>query len=75
MSFEDINDYSEGHEKRIVRCTACQARIIFLLTSSGKKMPVDADTVDEEDEVYEQGKHVNHWGTCTDPGRFRKPKP
>lgn len=72
MSFEDLDDTTEEHERRIVRCKACNARIIFLMTSSGKKMPVDADTVDAEDEVYEQGKHVNHWGTCSDPERFKK---
>lgn len=71
MSFDD-DDTTEAHERRIVRCAACQARIIFLLTSSGKKMPVDADTVDEEDEVYEHGKHVNHWGTCPNADQFRK---
>lgn len=74
MSFEDINDATEAHEKRIVRCDACRARIIFLPTAFGKRMPVDADTVDEEDEVYEHGKHVAHWGTCTKPDQFRKPR-
>lgn len=62
----------EPHDKRIVRCAACKAEIIFLPTVTGKRMPVDAASVDAEDEVYEQGKHVNHWGTCTDPKRFKK---
>lgn len=72
MGFEDINDASERHERRIVRCQSCRARIIFLDTHAGKKMPVDADTVDDEDEVYEQGKHVSHFTTCDDPQRFSK---
>lgn len=72
MSFEDINDSSERHERRIVRCRSCQARIIFLDTSAGRKMPVDADTVDDEDEEYEHGKHVSHFSTCTNPGAHRR---
>jgi len=73
MSFEDLDDYTEAHEKRIKRCSApsCRARIIFLPTSGGRSMPVDADTVDAEDEVYEQGKHVSHFTTCTESDRFR----
>lgn len=74
MSFEDINDTSEAHEKRIVRCRSCRARIIFLPTASGKKMPVDADTVDAEDEVYEHGKHVSHFSSCSNADEYRKPR-
>jgi len=75
MSFEDLNDFTEAHEKRIVRCRSCRARIIFLPTSAGRVMPVDADTVDEEDEVYEQGKHVSHFATCPEANKFRRGGP
>ena len=71
MSFEDLNDTNEAHERRIVRCRSCNARIIFLETSSGKKMPIDADTVEAEDEVYEHGRHVSHFSTCPDADKFR----
>jgi transcriptional regulator of met regulon len=64
----------EAHEKRVVHCLSCKARIIFLHTAAGKKIPIDADTVDEEDEVYEGAKHVVHWSTCDNPDRFRKPR-
>jgi len=72
VSFEDLDDTSERHERRIVRCQSCRARIIFLTTVNGKKMPVDADTVEDGDEVYEQGRHVSHFTTCDDPNRFSK---
>ena len=62
----------DTHEKRIVLCGACKAQIIFLPTVAGRSMPVDAETVDAEDEVYERGKHVSHFSTCTDSDRFRK---
>lgn len=74
MSFDD-DDTTEAHEKRIVRCKGCRARIIFLPTAAGRSMPVDADTVDAEDEVYEQGKHVSHFGTCPEANKFRRGGP
>lgn len=45
MSFDD-DDTTEAHERRITRCRSCRARIIFLRTSTGKSIPVDADTVE-----------------------------
>lgn len=74
MSFEDIDDTTEAHEKRIVRCRSCRARIIWLATAAGRKMPVDADTVEPEDEVFEQGKHVSHFSTCPDGDKWRRPR-
>jgi DNA-directed RNA polymerase subunit RPC12/RpoP len=72
MSFLD-DDTNEAHERRIVRCKACRARIVFLQSpSSAKQVPVDADTVEADDEVYEHGRHVSHFSTCSNPERFRK---
>lgn len=73
MSFEDIHDSSESHERRITRCRACRARIIFLQSPTSERMvPVDADTVEDGDEVYESGRHVSHFTTCSDPDRFSR---
>lgn len=72
MSF-DV-DTSEQHERRIVRCRACRARIIFLETATGKAMPCDADSVEPEDTAYEHGRHISHFSTCNDPDRFRSPR-
>jgi hypothetical protein len=74
VSFEDVNDTTEEHEKRIVRCRSCNARIVFLDTVGGKRMPVDADTVEAEDQVYEHGRHVSHFTTCPQSDRWRRPK-
>jgi hypothetical protein len=74
MTFEDINDTSEAHELRITRCKSCRERIIFLPTSSGKMIPIDADTVDAEDETYIHGKHVSHFATCAEADKFRRPR-
>lgn len=64
-------DTTEAHERRITRCGSCRARIIWLLTPAGKRMPVDADSVEPEDDAFEFGKHVSHFATCPDAGKWR----
>jgi hypothetical protein len=73
MSFEE-DDTTEAHERRIVRCRSCRAKIIWLPTVNGKSMPIDSDTVSAEDETYEHGKHVSHFTTCPDSEKWRKPR-
>ena len=65
-------DTTEEHERRITRCReqACRARIVWLTTSAGKNMPVDADTVEPDDTEYDPDRHVSHFKTCTTPNRF-----
>jgi hypothetical protein len=70
MSFEV--DTTEAHERRITRCRSCRARIIWLPTAGGKTAPVDADTVDAEDEVFEPGKHISHFASCPQADQWRK---
>lgn len=70
MSFEE--ETTEAHERRIVRCRSCQARIIFLKTSLGKLMPVDADTVDPGDEEFDRRKHESHFAKCSSADDHRK---
>ena len=73
MSFLD-DETTEAHEKRITRCKSCRAQIVWLKTVAGKTMPVDADTVEANDEVYEHGRHVSHFGTCPQSDQWRKPR-
>lgn len=63
----------EGDD-RVRKCSAsnCGASIIFLPTSSGRSMPINADTVDKEDEIYTHGKHVSHFATCPAHEKFRR---
>lgn len=70
MSFEDPDDTTEAHERRIKRCRACNAKIIFLETPAGKSMPVDADTVEPADELYDADKHESHFRTCPQANKF-----
>jgi hypothetical protein len=54
----------QAHERRISRCRSCHAKIIWFKTEAGKNMPVDADTVEPEDEDLDLEKHTVHWATC-----------
>lgn len=72
MSFEETT--TEEHERRITRCRSCNARIVFLPTSSGKSMPIDADTVEADDEEFEYGRHVSHFSTCKQANQHRRPR-
>jgi hypothetical protein len=65
---------TEKHERRIVRCreTTCNARIIFLTTEEGRKMPCDADTVEADDDYFDQRRHTPHFRTCSNPNKFSR---
>ena len=58
-------------------CRSCGREIVFMRTSAGKIIPVDADSVAEEetaDAIFEYGRHISHFATCPDANKFRKPK-
>ena len=74
MSFEDIDDTTEAHERRVARCRSCRARIIWLRTSAGKNMPVDADSVEPGDDEFDADKHVSHFSICPDANQHRRPR-
>jgi chorismate-pyruvate lyase len=73
---EKHDDTTEAHELRIKRCRSskCNARIVYLKTAAGKSIPVDADTVAPDDEMYDSSKHTSHFATCVDAKDFRKPR-
>jgi hypothetical protein len=70
VSFED--ETSDAHERRIVRCGSCQAKIIWLLTKNLKPMPVDADAVLPADTKYDHKRHVSHFATCPNAAHHRR---
>jgi hypothetical protein len=47
---------------------------VWLITSAGKRMPVNADTAEDADVLYEQGRHVSHFATCAQADQWRRPK-
>ncbi len=75
-SYEGDDTLQETHERRIVRCRSCRAMIIWFKTPAGKNMPVDADTVEPEDDVndLDLSRHVSHFATCKNADAHRKPR-
>lgn len=71
MSFDD-DETTEAHERRIVRCKSCRAKIIWFKTSAGKNMPVDADTVEPNDEELDLSRHASHFSTCPQANQQRR---
>lgn len=61
-------------EHEVVRCRnkACNADIVWLTTKRGKKMPVDAGSVQPVDELFNPEFHRSHFSTCRDPDGFRR---
>lgn len=72
MTFEA--DTTEAHERRIVRCRSCRAKIIWFKTDADKNMPVDADTVEAEDQELDLSRHVSHFATCPNSAQHRRPR-
>lgn len=71
MSFLD-DDTTEAHERRIKRCSSCNAQIIWFVTRNLKHIPVDADTVEADDDEYDPDRHIAHFATCPDRDKHRR---
>jgi hypothetical protein len=57
-----------GNKKR----KGCGEPIIWLKTRRGKFMPIEPDSVEPDDDLYDHGRHVVHWSTCPYADWFRK---
>ena len=59
---------------KISKCRSCHAYIVWMKTEAGKNMPVDADSVDEGDTLFNPKEHVSHFSTCPNASQHRKPR-
>jgi hypothetical protein len=51
--------------RNTVECRSCGAPIVFLTTSTGKRMPVEADSVSPGDTEFEPSAgHESHFANC-----------
>ena len=57
---------------KVSKCRSCDENIVWLKTERGANMPVDADSVDEGDELFDYEKHVSHFSTCPLADKHRK---
>lgn len=53
-------------------CRSCGAEIVFLRTRTGSRMPVDAETVEEGEELFDPKRHTSHFATCPQAGEHRR---
>lgn len=56
-----------GNKKR----KGCGEPIIWLKTRRGKFMPIEPESVEPDDELYDHRRHVVHWGNCPYADWFR----
>jgi|GEM_PF-1948272 hypothetical protein len=54
------------------KCLACGKEIVFLDTHLRKKIPINAETVEEGDIKFNYKKHVAHFSDCPGADKFRK---
>lgn len=54
------------------RCRSCGAEIRFLRTRAGKAIPVDIDSVKPSDHEFDPDRHMTHFKTCPEAGKWRK---
>jgi hypothetical protein len=53
-------------------CRSCGAAIVWLKTSAGKNMPVDAETATAGDTQFEEAAgHISHFATCPNAASHR----
>lgn len=62
------------NELHVVECASptCRAKVVWLRTASGARMPVDADTVLVGETLFDPRKHRSHFATCPDSAHFRR---
>lgn len=64
---------------RISRCRSCDASIVWMITNTGSRMPVDADSVDESElewfngsPVFDPQEHESDFATCPNANQHRR---
>jgi len=50
----------------------CDGRFVYLETQNGHHAPVDHETVQSSDSLFDVKRHVSHFATCKNPEIFRR---
>lgn len=45
-----------------------------MIDAAGKRMPVDADTVEPDDDEFDSGRHESHFASCSAANQHRRPR-
>lgn len=60
-----------GH--RVSACRSCGAQVVWMENpKTGKKMPVNAETVEKGDEHLDLGHQTSHFATCPQADKWRR---
>ncbi len=73
---------------RVSRCRSCDESIVWMVTANGRKIPVDADSVDESElewaisdrrnnrhmPLFDPQEHTSHFATCPAADHHRRPR-
>lgn len=54
-------------------CRSCGAKIIWIATKTGKKMPVNWDQEIETETEFDPERMESHFATCKQADEWRKP--
>lgn len=69
--------------EKMANCRSCGDEIFFCKTSQGKPIPVNSESLSDEEKMkikngeeveFVYGTHIAHFATCKDAEKFRKPK-
>lgn len=59
-----------------VRCSSCDARIVWFKTATGKNMPVDEASTEPTDAAHQLdlSRHQSHFASCPNADKHRRPR-
>lgn len=60
------------HEIVTCRGKDCGELLVWLTTRRGYRIPVKAESVADDDEIFDRERHSPHWITCPNAADFRK---
>ena len=56
-----------------MKCKSCDKEIVFLKTKNGKNIPVNRETIQGKETVFDVAKgHVPHFADCPQSKEWRK---
>lgn len=57
-----------------MNCRSCGKEIVFLRTEKDRRIPVNAETVEKGEYVFNKEKHISHFADCPEASKFRNKK-
>ena len=58
------DEYQDSIASKMSRCRDCESSIVWLKTKNGKKIAVETDDCNGDDELFDRNRHKCHWDVC-----------